>query len=206
MPTQQTKSECTCDINGAESDIGHFSGCPVLKETKSEGWENDILYCLGALKGGLEAHTKDEEKRIFQVHERIKEIIQNLLLSTREETVRAVLPEEKINMGEFGVTFNQGRFMKKKLQSKYDLVHIYWHDAAMHGTAQVPIDEVKEYGLMRGHIAGWLVDETKTHVTVAMDFFPKQEGNSRDAFRTLQSYPKSGIDKMQRIKTLEIWE
>ena len=96
--------------------------------------------------------------------------------------------------------------MKKKPKplSKYDLVHIYWHDAAMHGTSQVSVSEVKDYGLMRGHIVGWLVDETKEHVTVAMDFFPAQPNNHEDTFRTLQSYPKSGIEKMVRIKTLEI--
>ena len=96
--------------------------------------------------------------------------------------------------------------MKKKPLSKYVLVHIYWHDAAMHGTEQVTIDRIKEYGIMHGHIAGWLVDETKDHVTIAMDFFPTQQQNEKDTFRTLQSYPKSGIDKMVKLKTLEIYD
>lgn len=95
--------------------------------------------------------------------------------------------------------------MKKKPLSKYDLVHIYWHDAAMHGTEQVSIKDVKNYGIMRGHVAGWLVDETDKHVTIAMDFFPASDQNARDTFRTLQSYPKSGINKMVRLKTLEIY-
>lgn len=94
--------------------------------------------------------------------------------------------------------------MKKKPLSKYSLVHIYWHDAAMHGTGQVTVDEAKTYGIMYGHISGWLVDETKTHVTVAMDFFPAQTNNEKDTFRTLQSYPKSGIEKMTVLKTLEV--
>lgn len=94
---------------------------------------------------------------------------------------------------------------KKKLLSKYDLVHIVWHDAAMHGTEQVSIDKVNEYGIMHGHIAGWLIDESKTHVTIAMDFFPAQTNNNKDTFRTLQSYPKSGIKKINRLKTLEIY-
>lgn len=100
----------------------------------------------------------------------------------------------------------QQKDKKKKLLSKYDLVHIYWHDATMHGTRQVTIDDVKDYGIMRGHVAGWLVDETDKHVTIAMDFFPAQQDNERDTFRTLQSYPKSGIDKMVRLKTLEIYQ
>jgi hypothetical protein len=95
---------------------------------------------------------------------------------------------------------------KRKPVSKYDLVHIRWHDAAMHGTGQVSIDEVKDYGLMNGHVAGWKIDETKTHVTIAMDFFPRQKDNHKDSFRTLQSYPKSGIEKMIILKTLEIYE
>jgi hypothetical protein len=89
--------------------------------------------------------------------------------------------------------------------SKYDLVHIYWHDAAMHGTDQVTIDEVKKgYGIMRGHVAGWLIHETKEDVTLAMDFFPAQTNDAKDTFRTLQSYPKSGIEKIVTLKTLEI--
>jgi len=92
--------------------------------------------------------------------------------------------------------------VKEKSKSEYDLVHIKWHDAAMHGTEQVSIEDIKDYGLMNGHIAGWLVDETKTHVTIAMDFFPAQHNNEKDTFRTLQSYPKSGIEKIVRLKTL----
>lgn len=95
---------------------------------------------------------------------------------------------------------------KKKLLSKYNLVHIYWHDATLHGSGQVGIDEIKEYGIMYGHVAGWLVDESKTHVTIAMDFFPQSKDNVRDTFRTLSSYPKSGIEKMTVLKTLEVYE
>ena len=84
----------------------------------------------------------------------------------------------------------------KKLLSKYDLVHISWHDAAMHGTAQVTFDEAKKYGLMRGHVAGWRVHETEDFITIATDFFPAQANNEKDSFRTLQSYPKSGIEKV----------
>lgn len=50
------------------------------------------------------------------------------------------------------------------------------------------------------------MNETKDFVTIAMDFFPAKDNNSKDTFRTLQSYPKSGIDKIARIKTLEIHE
>lgn len=94
---------------------------------------------------------------------------------------------------------------KTKLKSKYDLVHIVWHDAAMHGTGQVSIFDVKDYGIMNGHIAGWLIDETEKHVTIAMDFFPASNQNEKDTFRTLQSYPKSGIEKINRIKSLEVY-
>jgi hypothetical protein len=94
----------------------------------------------------------------------------------------------------------------KKKVSAYKLVHIYWHDAAMHGTEQVDVEEIQKYGIMRGHIAGWLVHETKDFVTIAMDFFPKQENNTKDTFRTFQSYPKSGIEKITVLKTLEIYD
>lgn len=95
---------------------------------------------------------------------------------------------------------------KKKLLSKYELVHIYWHDAAMHGTAQISITEAKQYSIIRGHSTGWLINEDKEHVTIATDFFPASNQNAQDSFRTLQSYPKSGISKIDRLKTLEIYE
>lgn len=95
---------------------------------------------------------------------------------------------------------------KTKPQSKYDLVHIVWHDATMHGTEQITIDQVKDYGVMNGHIAGWLIQETKDYVTIAMDFFPAQRDNHKDSFRTLQSYPKSGIKKINKLKTLEVYK
>ena len=34
------------------------------------------------------------------------------------------------------------RTKRVRALSKYDLVHIYWHDAAMHGTEQVSIDRM----------------------------------------------------------------
>lgn len=93
---------------------------------------------------------------------------------------------------------------KSKPVSSYDLVHIFWHDAALHGREQVSLDDVKDYTIIRGHVAGWLVDESKEHVTIAMDFFPAEKGLGQDSFRGLSSYPKSGIDKMTIVKTLEI--
>lgn len=66
----------------------------------------------------------------------------------------------------------------KRLLSKYDLVHIVWHDAAMHGTGQYPVEDIaRDFGIMNGHVAGWLVNETDTHYNIAMDFFPAQVNN-----------------------------
>ena len=96
--------------------------------------------------------------------------------------------------------------MKKKPLSKYPLVHIHWHDAAMHGNGQVSVEEARNYGIMKGHVAGWLVNETKRDVTIAMDFFPAQTNNENDTFRTLQSYPKSGIERMTKVKVLEVYK
>lgn len=93
----------------------------------------------------------------------------------------------------------------KELLSKYKLIYISWYDAALHGNEQVSIEDIKDYGIMYGHIAGWLVNETDKFVTIAMDFFPRQNDNDKDTFRTFQSYPKSGIEKMEVIKELEIY-
>ncbi len=94
----------------------------------------------------------------------------------------------------------------KKILSQYKLVHIFWHDAAMHGSQQVSKDNLIEYGIIYGHIAGWLVYENKDFVTIAMDLFPKSNQNSQDSFRSLHSYPKSGIEKITTLKVLKVYE
>ena len=76
----------------------------------------------------------------------------------------------------------------------------------MHGTGQATLKEAKTYGLMQGHVAGWRVHETKEFITVATDFFPAQTNNDKDSFRTLQSYPKSGIKKIVVLMTLKVYE
>ena len=48
---------CTCDINGAESDIGHFPICPVLELeeiisfTISKSFEEERQFILNVLDG-----------------------------------------------------------------------------------------------------------------------------------------------------------
>lgn len=39
---------CDCGINGAESDIGHFAGCPVLvvPDTKPYKTKNDLIAAM----------------------------------------------------------------------------------------------------------------------------------------------------------------
>lgn len=79
-----------------------------------------------------------------------------------------------------------------------EIVILFWKDAAMHGTEQVTETDAKDYGIMSGMVAGWFVNEDKEQITVAMDFFPAQTNNSKNCYRTLQSYPKSGIYQIIR--------
>ncbi len=71
-----------------------------------------------------------------------------------------------------------------------------WIDAAIHGSDTFSRKEAEEVGLIKGVVTGFLVKETKDYITVAMDYFPEE-----DTFRTIQTYPKSGIKKVHKFLT-----
>ena len=79
---------------------------------------------------------------------------------------------------------------------EFKIAIIYWEDASIHGREQVDSDTAKTYGLMVGMSCGVIVNETKKYITIATDFFPKQEDNNKDSYRCLNSIPKSGIKKI----------
>ena len=53
-------------------------------------FEKDLSYGLGAIKGGLTAHTKEEEARIFQVRDMVMDVISRSF----NQYLLACLPDE----------------------------------------------------------------------------------------------------------------
>ena len=54
--------ECTCDLNGAETDIGHFKTCPVVRDDINLGLNaEEEAQALDAIEHGSEATLSDEK-------------------------------------------------------------------------------------------------------------------------------------------------
>ena len=84
--------------------------------------------------------------------------------------------------------------MKKE---KNEIIIFHWADACMHGTDQKTREEWKKSKLVEGIVVGHIVDETKEHITVAMDlFFAGQPNIENNNYRQVAAYPKSGIKKI----------
>lgn len=89
------------------------------------------------------------------------------------------------------------------MEKKRIVCVIYWKDASLHGYNQETEETAMTLGLMKGFSVGILVNETDEFITVACDFFPAQSNNHKNTYRGLQTYPKSGII---RVETHEIEE
>lgn len=80
---------------------------------------------------------------------------------------------------------------------KREIIVFHWKDASMHGTIQRTRKELEDVKLIEGIVAGHIVNETSEHITVAMDlFFAGQPDIIDDNFRVINTYPKSGIQKI----------
>lgn len=75
--------------------------------------------------------------------------------------------------------------------NKQKLVFLEWVDASMWGNEQVSRERAEDSGLSHGFACGILVKNDKEKVVVAMDWFDKD-----DQFRTINTYPRSGIKKL----------
>ena len=108
--------------------------------------------------------------------------------------------------------FNQPPLLKsyrnpmKAIQKKKEIVIIWWEDAVIHNlTAQLDESEVKEHMPIQAISVGILADETKDHITISADNFPRMQKSEMMAFREEQyrqisTIPKACIKKMKRIK------
>ena len=70
---------------------------------------------------------------------------------------------------------------------------INWTDAALHGNDTFNEEGLKELGLINGIAVGIIVKEDKKSITLAMDWF-----YNNGTYRQLSTYPKSGINNIQR--------
>lgn len=82
--------------------------------------------------------------------------------------------------------------MKKK--EKRQVVVIQWEDACMLGKDQIGEDD-KAIKLATGFSAGVLVKETKELIALCLDVFD----TGKEKYRTVQTYPKSGIKTIKRF-------
>ncbi|MDD5353507.1 MAG: hypothetical protein PHS93_10125 [Candidatus Omnitrophica bacterium] len=79
--------------------------------------------------------------------------------------------------------------------NKKQVVVINWEDACIHGRDQYSADD-PELKLAYGFSAGVLVKETKKSISLCLDMFNFGDKN----YRTVQTYPKSGIKSIKRFK------
>lgn len=86
--------------------------------------------------------------------------------------------------------------MANNRKIKDQFVLIYWVDAALHGMEQLSRKQAdKDCNLIKIISGGILVNETKDHITLALDWM-----HQFDEFRVMNTYPKTGIYKIVRYK------
>ena len=86
---------------------------------------------------------------------------------------------------------------------KYKIAVVYWTDATIESTEPLTRDEwIKRAKLMTGVSVGHILNETKEHITLAMDYFHGTDIQN-ETFRIVSTYPKSGIQKIIR-QTIEV--
>jgi hypothetical protein len=71
------------------------------------------------------------------------------------------------------------------------VILIHWVDACIHGSETVSSTDASRLGLITCVSAGVLIHEDEEKITIGMDYFV-----DHDTFRTVQTYPKSGIVKV----------
>ena len=75
-----------------------------------------------------------------------------------------------------------------------EIVILKWRDAALHGQTTRFKDDLEDVNLVTLITVGILVKEDDESITLCMDWNPD------GSWRTLQTYPKSGIKLEKRIK------
>jgi len=81
-----------------------------------------------------------------------------------------------------------------------EIVIIHWKDACKHGNDTQHIKDCRDFNLMELISTGILLNETNELITVGNDYCPEYK-NCRD----VNTYPKSGISKIKRVKINRKW-
>ena len=81
--------------------------------------------------------------------------------------------------------------MKSELKKQFAILS--WTDAAIESTDTFFEKDLKNIGLIDGIAIGVIVKEDKMSITLALDWFYKQ-----NSYRQVSTYPKSGIHKIIR--------
>lgn len=81
------------------------------------------------------------------------------------------------------------------MKNNIEIITIIWEDAAIFGSNTQHREDIEKYNLMHGISAGILIKEDKKKVIIGMDYWPEHQ-----TFRTVQVYPKSGIQQIIRKK------
>lgn len=76
---------------------------------------------------------------------------------------------------------------------------IYWTDSAIHGSQQKSREEWKTHKLVDGISVGVIIHEDKKQITIGQDWFYQDNFGAIDEFRSVSSYPKNGITRIQRL-------
>ena len=76
---------------------------------------------------------------------------------------------------------------------KKQLAILSWTDAAIESTDTFFERDLEKIGLVDGIAVGIIVKENKESITLALDWFYKQ-----NSYRSIATYPKSGIHKIIR--------
>ncbi|MFA5355224.1 MAG: hypothetical protein WC302_00600 [Candidatus Paceibacterota bacterium] len=90
--------------------------------------------------------------------------------------------------------------MKKNIQKNdKEIAIIHWEDSWTHGNVQLSEKEWKNKGIGYAISAGLIVGEDDKQISIAADYFYPQNVDE-GSFRSVNSFPKSGIHKIVRIK------
>lgn len=94
--------------------------------------------------------------------------------------------------------------MKKESQKlNREIAIIHWEDSWTHGGEQLSEEEWKKKGIGYAISTGLIVNEDDKQISIATDYFYPQNVDERGSFRIVNSFPKSGIHNITRIKLPE---
>ena len=91
--------------------------------------------------------------------------------------------------------------MKKELlKINKGIAIIHWEDSWIHGNTQLSEKEWKNKNIGYAVSTGIIVNEDDKQISIATDYFYPQNVDNEGSFRGVNSFPKSGIHKIIRIK------